>query len=76
MRALDSEDNYNLLFIGPPASAKTLFLLEILELKHGIYLDGSNTESWMIKNYLFFLWTVQCPFIWHVRLWNVRLIGF
>jgi hypothetical protein len=25
-RALDAEDNYNLLFIGPPASAKTLFL--------------------------------------------------
>ena len=25
-RALDVEDNYNLLFIGPPASAKTLFL--------------------------------------------------
>jgi hypothetical protein len=22
-RALDAEDNYNLLFIGPPASAKT-----------------------------------------------------
>jgi hypothetical protein len=28
-RALDTEDNYNLLFIGPPASAKTLFLLGI-----------------------------------------------
>ena len=25
-RALDSEDNYNLLFVGPPASAKTLSL--------------------------------------------------
>jgi hypothetical protein len=30
-RALDAEDNYNLLFVGPPASAKTIFLLEILE---------------------------------------------
>ena len=30
-RALDAEDNYNLLFIGPPTSAKTLFLLSILE---------------------------------------------
>jgi len=28
-RALDAEDNYNLLFIGPPASAKTLFLIGI-----------------------------------------------
>ena len=32
-RALDAEDNYNLLFVGPPASAKTLFLLGILESK-------------------------------------------
>jgi hypothetical protein len=31
-RALYAEDNYNLLFIGPHASAKTLFLLGILEL--------------------------------------------
>jgi hypothetical protein len=37
MRALDSGDDYNLLFIGPPASAKTLFLLGILELKHGVF---------------------------------------
>jgi replication-associated recombination protein RarA len=45
IRALDSEDNYNLLFIGPSASAKTLFLLEILELKHGVYFDGSNSTN-------------------------------
>jgi hypothetical protein len=37
-RALDAEDNYNLLFIGPPASAKTLFLLGILDIrKDGVY---------------------------------------
>ena len=29
-RALDAEDNYNLLFIGPPASAKTVFPLGII----------------------------------------------
>ena len=40
-RALDAEDNYNLLFVGPPASAKTLFLLGIL----GVYFDGSNTTN-------------------------------
>jgi hypothetical protein len=45
IRALDSEDNYNLLFTGPPACAKTLFLLGILELKHGVYFDGSNTTN-------------------------------
>jgi MoxR-like ATPase len=44
-RAVDAEDNYNLLFIGPPASAKTLFLLGILESKKGVYFDGSNTTN-------------------------------
>jgi len=44
-RALDSEDNYNLLFIGLPASAKTLFLLGILECRKGVYFDGSNTTN-------------------------------
>jgi hypothetical protein len=44
-RALDAEDNYNLLFVGPPASAKTLFLLGILKSKSGVYFDGSNTTN-------------------------------
>ncbi|MGB6528242.1 MAG: AAA family ATPase [Candidatus Nitrosopolaris sp.] len=45
-RALDVEDNYNLLFIGPLASAKTLFLLGILDIrKNGVYFDGSNTTN-------------------------------
>ena len=44
-RALDAEDNYNLLFVGPPASAKTLFLLGILECRKGVYFDGSNTTN-------------------------------
>jgi exonuclease III len=44
-RALDAEDNYNLLFIGPHASAKTLFLLGIIEYKKGVYFDGSNTTN-------------------------------
>src|SRR5215469_14597570 len=46
-RALDSDENYNLLFIGPPASSKTLFLQGILEiiLEIGAYFDGSNTTS-------------------------------
>jgi MoxR-like ATPase len=44
-RALDAEDNYNLLFVGTPASAKTLFLLGILECRKGVYFDGSNTTN-------------------------------
>jgi replication-associated recombination protein RarA len=45
MRALNSDENYNLLFVGPPASSKTLFLQGILEMKSGVYLDGSNTTN-------------------------------
>ncbi|MGB6594461.1 MAG: AAA family ATPase, partial [Candidatus Nitrosopolaris sp.] len=42
----DVEDNYNLLFIGPLASVKTLFLLGILDIrKNGVYFDGSNTTN-------------------------------
>ncbi|MGC1927676.1 MAG: hypothetical protein WA667_01765 [Candidatus Nitrosopolaris sp.] len=43
--SIDAEDNYNLIFIGPPASAKTLFLLGIIEYKKGVYFDGSNTTN-------------------------------
>jgi Holliday junction resolvasome RuvABC ATP-dependent DNA helicase subunit len=42
---LEAEDSYNLLFVGPPASAKTLFLLGILESRKGVYFDGSNTTN-------------------------------
>ena len=31
--------------LGSPASAKTLFLLGILESKKGVYFDGSNTTN-------------------------------
>src|SRR5215831_18959795 len=44
-RVLDAEDNYNLLFVGLPASAKTFFLLGILESRKGVYFDGSNTTN-------------------------------
>ena len=47
-RVLSSDENYNLLFCGPPASAKTLFLLGILEYadkKKGVIFDGTNTTN-------------------------------
>jgi len=44
-RVLDSDESYNLLFVGPPASSKTLFLQGILEMKSGVYFDGSNTTD-------------------------------
>ena len=37
-RVLDSDENYNLLFIGSPASSKTLFLQGILKIRK----DGVN----------------------------------
>ena len=47
MRALDSEDNYNLLFTGPPATAKTLFLLGILDMRNIINYRNRDHCSWM-----------------------------
>src|SRR5215831_4192200 len=44
-RVLSSDENYNLLLCGPLASAKTLFLLGILECRKGVYFDGSNTTN-------------------------------
>ena len=45
-RALDSDENYNLLFVGTHASSKTLFLQGMLEIrKDGVYFDGSNTTN-------------------------------
>ncbi|MGB8938418.1 MAG: AAA family ATPase, partial [Candidatus Nitrosopolaris sp.] len=45
-RALDSYENYNLLLCAPPASAKTLLLLGILDMrKDGVHFDGSNTTN-------------------------------
>jgi MoxR-like ATPase len=44
-RALDADENYNLLLCGPPASAKTLFLLGVLESRKGVFFDGSNTTN-------------------------------
>src|SRR5215472_4353158 len=45
LRVLESDENYNLLFVGPSASSKTLFLQGILEMKSGVYFDGSNTTN-------------------------------
>jgi len=47
--ALSSEENYNLLFIEPPASAKTLFLLDILDMRKTEYISMAATlrpEYW------------------------------
>jgi hypothetical protein len=46
VRVLDSDENFNLLLVEPPASSKTLFLLGIMELdKKAIYFDATNTTN-------------------------------
>ena len=47
-RALNSDENYNLLLCGPPASSKSLFLLGILECTQGVFFDGSSTTNRII----------------------------
>jgi Holliday junction resolvasome RuvABC ATP-dependent DNA helicase subunit len=42
---MSSDENYNLLLCGPPASAKTLFLVGILECRKGLYFDASNATN-------------------------------
>jgi len=44
-RALDAEDNYNLLFIGPPATAKTLFLLGILDMRKDAWTKSGHVAT-------------------------------
>jgi len=45
-RALSSEDQYNLMFIGEPASGKTLFLQGIMDMrKDAVYFDSTNTTN-------------------------------
>ena len=45
-RVLSSEESFNLLLIGPSASSKTQFLMEIMKAyKDAEYFDGTNTTS-------------------------------
>lgn len=46
-RVLETDENYNLLLVGPPASSKTLFLMGILDIrKDGVFLETQLTEFW------------------------------
>ena len=47
-RVLDCEENFNLLLIGQPSSAKTLFLLGIIEARKGVYFDVYNQSIDML----------------------------
>ncbi len=46
-RVLSSEENFNLLLVGAPASSKTQFLMEIIKVREGktVYFDATNTTN-------------------------------
>ena len=46
-RVLSSEKNFNLLLVGPPASSKTQFLMEIMKARNSktVYFDATNTTA-------------------------------
>src|SRR5262249_48689579 len=50
-RVLSSEENFNLLLVGPPASSKTQFLMEIMKAREGktVYFDATNTTNRILK---------------------------
>jgi replication-associated recombination protein RarA len=47
-RVLDSKENFNILLIGQPSSAKTLFLHGIIEARKGVYFDVYNQSVDML----------------------------
>jgi len=50
-RILSSEKNFNLLLVGPPASSKTQFLMEIMKAREGktVYFDATNTTNRILQ---------------------------
>ena len=50
---LEAESAIHILLVGPPASAKTMFLISLMQLKNSYFSDGgASTKSGMI-DYLF-----------------------
>jgi Holliday junction resolvasome RuvABC ATP-dependent DNA helicase subunit len=43
--AIAAEEGVNILLLGPPASAKSLFLAAVLEEAGGLWFDGTNTSN-------------------------------
>ena len=50
---LASDSAIHLLLVGPPASAKTMFLTSLMQLKNSYFADGSNSTKAGMVNYLF-----------------------
>jgi replication-associated recombination protein RarA len=51
--ALDSDSAIHILLVGPPASAKTMFLTSLMQLKDSYFSDGANSTKAGMIDYLF-----------------------
>lgn len=51
--ALESNQDCSILVIGPPASAKTLFLQSLMKLKDSHFIDCSNASKSGVVDYVF-----------------------
>jgi Holliday junction DNA helicase RuvB len=82
-RALDTDQQYNLIFIGAPASGKTLFLQGIMEIrKDAVYFDMSNTTNKILdvletkRPKIILLDEIEkCPKQWQEKLLNLLESG-
>lgn len=51
--ALDSDSVIHILMVGPPATAKTMFLTSLMQLKNSYFTDGANSTKAGMIDYLF-----------------------
>jgi len=51
--ALDSESAIHILMVGPPATAKTMFLTSLMQLKNSYFADGANSTKAGMIDYVF-----------------------
>jgi MoxR-like ATPase len=51
--ALDSDSVIHILMVGPPATAKTMFLTSLMQLKNSYFADGANSTKAGMIDYLF-----------------------
>ena len=51
--AFDSDSAVHILLVGPPASAKTMFLTSLMQLKNSYFSDGANSTKAGMIDYLF-----------------------
>jgi replication-associated recombination protein RarA len=51
--ALDSDSIVHIFLLGPPASAKTMFLTSLMKLKNSYFADGVNSTKAGMIDYLF-----------------------